>query len=122
MTPMKCFYIKDLELYTEDMTGRQELVATFPHYDSLYFVVSALRKFHTETPTLFHDPMIPTTAVPFTKSQVIALENYQVSGEHPYTCFRGHGPMIPTTEGWHCNLKTCTYKQDWAHPVHSGVA
>lgn len=122
-TPMKCFRILGMEIYTEDMTGYVELVCTARDQDMLDWLMSSLVSFHTSVPTLtWNKPVKALT--PFNVKQIEALEIYQASGVHPYTCGRQslHGLLIPKRHGWICNELECNYRQDWAHAEHTGVS
>lgn len=122
MTPMKCFRIDQLEIYTEDMTGKWELVATADNEAKRDWLISSLRKFHVETPLLTVDNK---ALAPFTHNQIRALIAYQLDGKnHPYTCINNHvvpRTLIPTHFGWKCPSSLCSYTQDWAHAEHTGV-
>ena len=61
-----------------------------------------------------------TIRAPFTDRQVAELNRYQVADiMHPFTCPNdGHVEevvLVATSEGWHCPVRTCGYRQDWAH-------
>lgn len=54
---------------------------------------------------------------PFTKEQVVALNQYQGGPFHAFTCrdrgdHIGEGELVATTRGWIC--PQCRYEQDWA--------
>lgn len=55
---------------------------------------------------------------PFTKAQIVALNQYQQTGRfHPFTCPNrgehiGEGELVATVSGWIC--PQCDYTQDWA--------
>ena len=57
---------------------------------------------------------------PWDAATVLALDAYQKSGWHPYTCgepdcpgrsAEHHNVLVPTGEGWRCPY--CPYTQDW---------
>jgi hypothetical protein len=53
---------------------------------------------------------------PWTPEQVAALNRYQHSGWHPFTCPCSSEPhefvLFATSDGWIC--KGCNYTQNWA--------
>lgn len=62
-----------------------------------------------------------TITAPFTDRQVAELNRYQVADiMHPFTCPQQddeHNEVVlmATTDGWHCPVRTCEYRQNWAH-------
>lgn len=57
---------------------------------------------------------------PWTPEQVAALNRFQAEGGmHPFTCGNTHATpdlhLVAHTDGWHCWLPDCDYRQDWAH-------
>jgi hypothetical protein len=58
---------------------------------------------------------------PFTPDQVQALNLFQNSYWHPFTCpYRarpghGTGDLVAAREGWYCPDRDCDHTQDWAH-------
>ena len=60
---------------------------------------------------------------PFTPDQVASLNAYQQSETfHPFTCGRDEcreanpdASLAPAEDGWHCTVRGCRYRQDWAH-------
>ena len=77
----------------------------------------------TEFPKLEIHSRMNQIKAPFTKEQVIKLNEYQHKGNfHPFTCGGEHcvrseredgGLLIATEEGWICPCGK--YKQDWCH-------
>lgn len=66
--------------------------------------------------------MSETITAPWTRKQVAALNEFQLSGlMHPFTCRRrdehprNEGVLIATRAGWRCPAYGCRYEQDWAH-------
>lgn len=67
--------------------------------------------------------MTATTGyVPFTEEEVERLWQRQENPNlHPYTCLYGHGPLVPTTNGWFCEaVPLCAFHQRWAHIADLG--
>jgi hypothetical protein len=120
MTPMKCFRVSDTEIFAEDSTGHLNLICTCPSEAALTFVLHSLTHFHSETPTLTMNEH-PRALAPFTDKQCKALENYQRSATHEYTCKNGHGFLIVERRGLVCSWSDCYYVQTWAHAEHTGV-
>ena len=60
-----------------------------------------------------------TIRAPFSERQVAELNRYQVADiMHPFTCPHDRHDevvLLATTEGWHCPVRDCGYRQDWAH-------
>lgn len=56
---------------------------------------------------------------PWTEEQVVALNRFQRSPMHPFTCGRehsyGHSTLYATPNGWECPDPRCGYTQNWAH-------
>ena len=53
---------------------------------------------------------------PWDEKVVTALQRFQESSAHPYTCpTHSEQPLCPTTAGWVCNCEGCDFTQDWAH-------
>lgn len=122
MTTMKCFRIKNLEIYTEDTVGNRELICICPNKDVHEWLIGSLTAFHIRTPVLdFGEPA--KAFAPFTEFQILALRDYQTNSKsHSYTCAGNHLlPVLlsPTRSGWRCHL--CHYTQNWAHAEHTGV-
>ena len=63
------------------------------------------------------------TIAPWTPEEVQALNNFQVSGFHPFTCCShnecdrlnqpNQGTLVAKEEGWECPCGN--WKQTWAH-------
>lgn len=47
MTPIKCFRINDLQIWTEDYAGHRELICLSATKAHLHFVLYSLTNFHT---------------------------------------------------------------------------
>lgn len=62
---------------------------------------------------------MPTIRAPFNDRQVAELNRYQVADiMHPFTCPYEHQEevvLMATVDGWHCPVRFCDYRQDWAH-------
>ena len=72
---------------------------------------------------------------PFSPEQIAALDLYQHSFWHPFTCGNNRGDkkhkdyaakhggdwgaLVPTEDGWVCPV--CGYKQDWAHAAMTSI-
>ncbi len=69
--------------------------------------------------------MLGIIRAPFTDRQVVELNRYQVADiMHPMTCpNEGHQEtvLLATNVGWHCPVRDCTYRQDWAHSFMADV-
>jgi hypothetical protein len=66
-------------------------------------------------------PAWPAKAqAPYTSDQIASLNGYQLARVmHPFTCGNEHNPhrpdLVAHEDGWHCPVKGCGYRQDWAH-------
>jgi len=67
------------------------------------------------------DTQIERIYAPFAPGQVVALNQFQKSGSHPFTCDNGlcidedgsTAALIARERGWIC--PHCAYTQNWAH-------
>lgn len=56
MTPIRCFRVKELELYSEDWSGERTLIATCPDQKQLEWLVSCMVTYHNRKVLQWDDP------------------------------------------------------------------
>lgn len=56
MTPIMCFRVKGLQLYSQDYVGNRKLVADCPDEETLTWLVNSLVVFHKVSVLQWDDP------------------------------------------------------------------